>query len=511
MTDPAMEPPTDPSGDATVSVDLRLQVGVHGVQARLTAPAAPVTARAVLPALQALVDAVVEASLRAAQEDGRQATCAVGCAACCRQLVPVSAIEAYHLRDLVAAMPEPRRATLRRRFADVSQRLSQAGLYAALMSPAALSAEQRQDLAMAYFALRIDCPFLEDERCSIYDDRPAICREYLVTSPPARCARPADGGIEALAVPRLSRHVFGIGMADDRPASWPPLALALDWVAAHPEEPPPRPGARWLHDIVGRLRAAQSSSEAAAVPPAAPATSGGTADDGVSLPMPVGDVPASAMLPTVRAFTEAVVGRAIAESVAAGNPISCRAGCAACCRHQPVPISTIEARRIAALVEAMPEPRRGAVWARFDDADQRIRAWYESVGSGPATTVERRVDDQRFASYFDAGIACPLLEADSCSIYPERPLVCREYLVTSPAENCARLEEPGVEVVALPRVFAAKALETLLSDDTPPVASTILLAQSLRWTAQHPEPDPPLRPADEWLQRFLQRLAGHRS
>jgi Fe-S-cluster containining protein len=32
---------------------------------------------------------------------------------------------------------------------------------------------------------------------------------------------------------------------------------------------------------------------------------------------------------------------------------------------------------------------------------------------------------------------CPFLEDESCSIHPDRPLVCREYLVTSPAELCA--------------------------------------------------------------------------
>lgn len=33
----------------------------------------------------------------------------------------------------------------------------------------------------------------------------------------------------------------------------------------------------------------------------------------------------------------------------------------------------------------------------------------------------------------------PFLEDDACSIHPHRPSVCREYLVTSPAEHCAEL------------------------------------------------------------------------
>ncbi|HJQ56947.1 MAG TPA: YkgJ family cysteine cluster protein [Vineibacter sp.] len=504
-----MSRPTDSpaAGEDAVSVDLRLQVGGYGLQARLSAPVAPVKPQAVLPALQALVDAVVEASLQALQDAGQQASCSTGCAACCRQLVPVSAIEAYRIRDLVDALPAPRRTRVEARFADVSRRVSEAGLYETLMAPTALSAEQRQDVAFAYFALRLDCPFLENELCTIYADRPLVCREYLVTSPPARCAAPADGGISPVNLPRLSRSVLGLGMADDRPTTWPPLALALDWVAGHPDALPLRPGAAWLGAVVDRLEAVQTPTLSPAVPPGPqPTKPVDGADGGITLPMPSGDVTAIAMLPTFRAFTEAVVARAIAESEAQGKPVSCRAGCGACCRHQPVPISTIEARRIAALVDAMPEPRRSAVRARFAAADDRIREWYESVG--PASAAARPIVDERYASFFEAGIACPLLEDDSCSIYTERPLVCREYLVTSPAENCARLEEAGVAVEALPRVFAAGALDTLLSDETPPSPSNILLAQALRWTAEHPEQDRPARPAEQWLQRFFQRLGG---
>ena len=43
---------------------------------------------------------------------GEAISCKAGCGACCRQLVPVSETEAHHLRDVVEAMPEPRRAAV---------------------------------------------------------------------------------------------------------------------------------------------------------------------------------------------------------------------------------------------------------------------------------------------------------------------------------------------------------------------------------------------------------------
>ena len=38
--------------------------------------------------------------------------------------------------------------------------------------------------------------------------------------------------------------------------------------------------------------------------------------------------------------------------------------------------------------------------------------------------------------YLYQRVACPFLEDESCSIHPIRPLICREYLVTSAPEHC---------------------------------------------------------------------------
>ena len=58
------------------------------------------------------------------------------------------------------------------------------------------------------------------------------------------------------------------------------------------------------------------------------------------------------------------------------------------------------------------------------------------------------------------GVPCPFLEDESCSIHPERPLVCREYLVTSPAALCAGPTQEGVTPVAVPKVsMAARGLQ----------------------------------------------------
>jgi hypothetical protein len=56
--------------------------------------------------------------------------------------------------------------------------------------------------------------------------------------------------------------------------------------------------------------------------------------------------------------------------------------------------------------------------------------------------------------YFYQRIPCPFLENESCSIHPIRPLVCREYLVSSPSEHCADPATLQIVPVRLPLNFS---------------------------------------------------------
>ncbi|MEO7096092.1 MAG: YkgJ family cysteine cluster protein, partial [Polyangiales bacterium] len=117
--------------------------------------------------------------------------------------------------------------------------------------------------------------------------------------------------------------------------------------------------------------------------------------------------------------------------------ISCKAGCGACCR-QLVPLSPPEAWMIADVVRSMPEERRTAVLERFHAV---LVALNESslVGRSLSERDAPEVVGEVAAEFFDLGLACPFLEDESCSIHPQRPSVCREFLVTSPASECIQI------------------------------------------------------------------------
>ena len=200
------------SGQSTAT--LRLTVGDLGIAHPLTVPNAAVPATAVLPALQGLVNAVVEAA-----ETGKAISCRKGCGACCRQLVPVSPTEGEALLTLVEALPRERRKAVRTRFAEAEARIVAAGLHER-------AGRSDREMSVAYFALGVACPFLEEESCSIHPDRPLVCREYLVTSPAELCAGPAQEGVTPVPVPKLS---LAAQRLQDESDTWFPLAMLFAW------------------------------------------------------------------------------------------------------------------------------------------------------------------------------------------------------------------------------------------------------------------------------------------
>jgi hypothetical protein len=94
-----------------------------------------------------------------------------------------------------------------------------------------------QELSRRYFRLQMPCPFLEDESCSIYADRPMVCREYHVTSPAERCAKLFEQPVDRVEVPvRLGDVITRTAQrVNEIPAYSVPLVLALEWSEKHGE------------------------------------------------------------------------------------------------------------------------------------------------------------------------------------------------------------------------------------------------------------------------------------
>ena len=76
--------------------------------------------------------------------------CRAGCSGCCRHHLSVFAVEADETRAAVEALPAPIRDRVEEQAREVIKREAQGG--------------------------PVSCPMLVDDRCSIYQSRPLICR-----------------------------------------------------------------------------------------------------------------------------------------------------------------------------------------------------------------------------------------------------------------------------------------------------------------------------------------------
>lgn len=199
--------------------------------------------------------------------------------------------------------------------------------------------------------------------------------------------------------------------------------------------------------------------------------------------VPRGACAPEALLPSAQALANQVADLGEARARREGHRISCTKGCGACCR-QLVPISPPEARHLAALVAALPRERAAEVRQRFADALSKIEAAGLPPRGHPET--DKAAYREFGLAYFRQGVACPFLHEESCSIHPKRPLVCREYQVTSPPAACAKLGSGDVHKVPVPvsiwSVFARSVSPQAALEWMP-------LIEALRFAAANPSPD----------------------
>lgn len=218
------------------------------------------------------------------------------------------------------------------------------------------------------------------------------------------------------------------------------------------------------------------------------------------------------LLPIFHQMTNSMVQTGVEVIEARGEKISCKAHCGACCR-QAVPISEMEIYQIAELVEAMPEPRRTEIKERFAKAAEHFNriGWYDRYIENQRTALTKEADAairegiDIALEYFRQGIPCPFLEDESCSIHPDRPVACREYLVTSPAEDCANLSPKtikGVELLLKPSL----ALKDVARSANYEHYGVPILSRALELAEKYPESFEE-KTGPEWMREFFTKLS----
>ena len=140
---------------------------------------------------------LIDGELVVLQEAGGSVSCRVGCAACCRQLVVVSPLEAIAIERYVRSADRARRRRWEEALVRHSRALSQRpslmrGLQRFRAAKGYLTATEGDALEREYWAAQLPCPFLEKERCTIYPARPFACREHFALTPSELCRTDLD-------------------------------------------------------------------------------------------------------------------------------------------------------------------------------------------------------------------------------------------------------------------------------------------------------------------------------
>jgi Fe-S-cluster containining protein len=207
----------------------------------LDVPTGFVPITSIVPLTRRLGEEILKLEEHRSRTSGHAVSCRMGCAACCRMLVPLSPPEAFSLLEYVEQLPDERRAALERKLEASKATLAAHGLLDPLQTVADAETpvpdEKLEPINRAYYALRHPCPFLEHEMCSIYEARPAACRELLVTSPAQLCDDLVENAVEPVPVSVRIGTVLGLvwaGASGTAPRLIP-LPLALDWAKRHRE------------------------------------------------------------------------------------------------------------------------------------------------------------------------------------------------------------------------------------------------------------------------------------
>lgn len=224
----------------------RFEIALNTPAGRLTTavevPTAFVPVTAIVPLLRRIGEEALSLEEAQVSQEGRVRSCTKGCAACCRMLVPLSPPEGFSLVEFIRSLPSERQEHITGRLAQSKSFLLSHGLWHRLLELGESSHPPDDDalepINRDYYALRMPCPFLDGDMCSIYDQRPSACRELLVTSPAVRCQDMVQNPVEPISIPVRIGPVLGLlwGELTSTPTRLIPLPIVVDWVERHERE-----------------------------------------------------------------------------------------------------------------------------------------------------------------------------------------------------------------------------------------------------------------------------------
>lgn len=199
----------------------------------------------------------------------------------------------------------------------------------------------------------------------------------------------------------------------------------------------------------------------------------------------------SDLVPAARQFAS-IISKTIVDNLRAqGRDVTCKKGCDGCCRYM-ISLAPVEAFRLADEIDNLDEPKRRQTLSRFNQLARKILA------TPPPEPAAQAIDN--WCRSMD--LTCPFLKDHLCQQYQIRPIVCREYIVTTPASHCHQGDTGKSEtVIAVPSI--AEALVELAGELEQTTGEAVMLPLAIAWAKTYSHRSRRTWPAKHLAQRFV--------
>lgn len=187
-----------------------------------------------------------------------------------------------------------------------------------------------------------------------------------------------------------------------------------------------------------------------------------------------------------------------------GKIVPCRKGCSACCSYL-TPLSVPEVFCLRQEVLAMPADQgRTVLKSCLETAKKILENWPGKFETNELTKINgqsRHSDISRW--YAGLELLCPLSSDGLCTAYQQRPIACREHLVTGSVLSCNAKKTDELQVVQTP-VSILEALAQLTAELEQSTVEAVMLPLALPWAQENLERANQTWPAVMMVKRFIE-------
>lgn len=191
-----------------------------------------------------------------------------------------------------------------------------------------------------------------------------------------------------------------------------------------------------------------------------------------------------------------------------GDTITCQAKCSQCCRYL-VPLAIPEAMRLNEEVMQMSKWEQRFVCESITLTAKQIfkltpKGFLQGLAEAQSEMDSKLNDISKW--YYSMNLPCPFLLSDMCTIYNQRPMVCREHLVVNSAPDSCKPHNTKQPQLLQKPISIAEALAELTNELEQKPVETIILPFVLAWCDENYEYFEHTWPASELVGRFVEIL-----